>query len=372
MAQITIDARKYFDFGIGTYISRLTESMATLRSRHSYRLLVAPGDEKRIAAPAGWSLHVIPYGKYSAREFFLLGQKGKSQQGKWIFHSPHYTLPLGLKNRSVVTVHDLIHLRLPQFFSIAQRMYAYAMIGNAVREARFVITTSEFTRQDILRLFPVREDKVIVVHLGVSREFRPLPKTERAKFRTRVGLDRPYLLFVGNPKPHKGIPTLLRAFAEVSTSFRDLDLLFVGGSPKQHDDVRLMMQAAGIESRVKVLGNVSGEDLVRSYNCAEILVLPSMYEGFGLPALEAMACGIPVVVSNAGSLPEIVGDAAAVSQTGNPESLADSIDSILRDHGLRSSLIEKGKQQAQKYSWKATASKTLDIYEKVLAEQGGE
>ena len=368
MAQITIDARKYFDFGIGTYICRLTEGLARLRSSHSFRLLVAPGDEKKIVPPVGWELEVVPYGKYSVSEFFLLGKRVKPKKGKWIFHSPHYTLPFGLKGRSVVTIHDLIHVRFPQFFSAAKRVYAYAMIGNAIREARFVITDSEFTRRDILRLFPARADKVIAVHLGVSNKFRILAKTEKAHFKARHGLERPYILFVGNAKPHKGIPTLLHAFAQLSASFREFDLVFVGGRPDQDDYIRAMLEATGIENRTKMLGNISGEELVRAYNCAEMLVMPSLYEGFGLPALEAMSCGLPVVVSDAGSLPEIVGDAAAICHAGNPDSLADSMESILRDPRLRGDLIERGKRQVQKYSWKETAVKTLDIYEKVLAE----
>jgi len=369
MAIITIDARKYFDFGIGTYIRHLVDNLAKLRSRHSFRLLISPGDEKQIVPPSGWAVKVVPYGKYSVSEFFLLGRSLKSSGAASLFHSPHYTLPLGLKNPSVVTIHDLIPLRFPQLFSPAQRLYAYAMMGHAVRDARYVLTDSEFTRQDILRSFDVRAEKVVAVHLGIDPRFRPLSQGEKQKFRVRRNLTRPYVLFVGNPKPHKGILILLRAFTRIAAAFPTLDLVFVGGKPTRDSSIRLAVQAAGIGQRVKELEHISTEYLVRVYNCAEMLVMPSLYEGFGLPALEAMACGTCAVVSGAASLPEVVGDAALVFQTGNAESLEVSMESILRDEGLRKRLIDKGKRQVRRFSWEEAAKRTMDIYESVLAEK---
>jgi glycosyltransferase involved in cell wall biosynthesis len=243
------------------------------------------------------------------------------------------------------------------------------MIWHAVRDARFVLTDSEFTKQDILRLFRIRADKVIAVHLGISSQFRILSKREREEFRTRKGLTKPYVLFVGNPKPHKGIATLLQAFFRIVPSFPEVDLVLAGGIlPRNSFDADLI-EIAGMGARVKVLGQISDIELVGLYNCAEILVVPSLYEGFGLPALEAMACGTSVIVSDAGSLPEIVGDAALIFQAGNPDSLADSIDSLLRNGRLRTDMIERGKKQVRKYSWKETAKKTLEVYERVLSEQ---
>jgi alpha-1,3-rhamnosyl/mannosyltransferase len=369
MAQITIDARKYFDFGIGTYIRHLADGLARLRSPHSFRLLISPNDAKRIIPPQGWDVDAIPYGKYSLGEIFLMGKNVNTRGLPSVFHSPHYTLPVGLENRSVVTIHDMIPLRLPHLFSFVQRLYAFIMIWHAVRDARFVLTDSEFTRQDILRLFRIRADKVIAVHLGISKEFRILPKKKKEEFRIRKGLVRPYVLFVGNPKPHKGIVTLRRAFFRIAPMFPEVDLVMAGGILPGHSGEAAIIQIAGMSKRVKMLGQVPDSDLIGLYNCAEILVMPSLYEGFGLPALEAMACGTSVIVSDAGSLPEIVGDAALIFEAGNPDSLADSIDSLLRNRHLRTDMIERGKRQVRKYSWKETARKTLEVYERVLAEQ---
>ncbi len=371
MAHITIDARKYFDFGIGTYIRYLTEGLARLRSGHSFRVLVSPDDATRIVPPKGWEVRTIPFGKYSIGEFFLMGRTVKVERESSIFHSPHYTLPLGLGNRSVVTIHDIIPLRMPQLFSWVQRLYAFAMVGYAVHNAQFVLTDSEFTRRDILRLFRVREEKVVAIHLGIPPQFCVMPKGAKQKFRARKGLTRRYVLFAGNPKPHKGIPTLMRAFVRIAPLFPDIDLVFVGGTSPQNSPLRELAHASGIEGRVKVLGQISEEELIGCYNCAEILVMPSLYEGFGLPALEAMACGAAVVVSDAGSLPEIAGDAALIFKAGNPDSLAESMDALLRNEALRSAMVKRGLSRAGEFSWRTTAEKTLAIYEKVLSEQKG-
>lgn len=367
MAQITIDARKYFDFGIGTYIRHLIEGLARLRLGHSFCILVSPNDAARIVPPKGWEVRTIPFGKYSLGEFFLMGRAVEIEGGSSIFHSPHYTLPRGLGGRAVVTIHDVIPLRMPQLFSWIQRLYAYAMVGYAVRNAQFVLTDSEFTRRDILRLFRVREEKVVAIHLGIPPQFRVLPKAARQKFRALKGLTRRYVLFAGNPKPHKGIPTLMRAFVRIAPLFPDLDLVFVGGASPQNSAVRELAHAYGIEGRVKELGQISEEELISCYNCAEILVMPSLYEGFGLPALEAMACGAAVVVSDAASLPEIVGDAALTFQAGNPDSLAESMDSLLRNEALRSAMVKRGLSHVRRFSWKTTAEKTMSVYEKVLS-----
>ena len=370
MAHITIDARKYFDFGIGTYVRQLIENIKNMRTSHSYRLLVSPDDAPKVVPPPGWRMETVPYGKYSIGEFLFLGRRLKWPKGPAVFHAPHYTLPVGLRDRSVVTIHDIIHLKLPQYFSLAQRTYARAMIAHAVKDARFVLTVSECTRQDILRSFRVNEEKVLAVPLGVSGRFRRLSKRETDRFIASKDLMRPYLLFVGNAKPHKGIPTLLLALQQLAPSFQDLDLVIAGGYASQDPYVRSIIQESGLAGRVRELGRCSEDELVGAYNGAEVLVMPSLYEGFGLPVLEAMACGTCVVASDAGSLPEIAGDAAAIVRAGDPPALADVLRSVLRDSGLRRTLVQRGKKRATRFSWKETAKKTLEVYEMVAARGG--
>jgi glycosyltransferase involved in cell wall biosynthesis len=365
MLCIALDARKYHDFGIGTYIQHLIREYASMQPIRDFLLFIAPEDATTIVVPEGWRTSVVPYGKYSLGEMFLLGRRVKANNVS-VFHSPHYTLPFGLKSPSVVTIHDIIHLRFPQFFSPVQRAYSYGMIRHAIRDARFIITDSEFTKQDILRSFRADEQKIVPIHLGVSEQFRQKnDPSEAESFKSKFRLERPYILFVGNTKPHKGLHVLLRAFKEVLAVVSDIDLVFVGGPVSGNESLQRLINGFDVAGKVKSLGRLPEEELVLAYGGAEMLVLPSLYEGFGLPALEAMACGIPVVVSDAASLPEIAGDAAIICDTGKSGAFADAITALLRDSRLKAEMIKRGLKHARTFSWKVTAQKTMDVYNRI-------
>ncbi len=366
MAKITIDARKYFDYGIGSYIQNLASVLFGLHTKHEFTLLAGSADIDRMEAPEGWRKVQSDYGKYSLGEIAFLGRKALASETE-LFHEPHYTLPAGLKGRSVVTIHDLIHLKMPQYFSIVQRGYAATMMRYAVQHAGAIITISQKTKDDVLEAFHVDEESVTVVHLGVHPVFRKLEdKSSVERFRVLHGLEKPFVLFVGNVKPHKNIPTLLSAFAQVRTKIRGLDLVFVGGSCLLDANLAAHARSLGITGSIHDLNHVSESELITAYNAAEVVVLPSLYEGFGFPALEAMACGTAVVVSSGGALPEIVGEAAIIVDPLRPEELAEAIRATLEDSQRRSSLIEKGFKRAGEFTWQKTGEKTLKIYEKVL------
>jgi len=370
MADIAIDARKYFDYGIGSYIQNLASALSQLHAAHSFTLLVSTDDFGRINAPEGWLKKKCDYGKYSIGEIAFLGRAARSANVE-LFHEPHYTLPAGLSGRSVVTIHDLIHLKMPQYFSGLQRRYASAMIRHAVRHAGAVIAVSHKTREDILDTFDVAEEMVSVVHHGVRPSFQRLEDRNTVEhFRKSRGLEHPYVLYVGNVKPHKNIPRLLAAFSEVRVRYPDLDLVFAGGSCLGDNALLDQSRHLGITDAIHDLLQLPEADLISAYNGADVVVLPSLYEGFGFPALEAMACGTPAVVSSAGALPEIVGDAAILIDPTNPEELAQAMCTVLEDSGKRSQLIEKGKVRAAGFSWKTAAQQTLTIYEKVLERCG--
>ncbi len=366
MPLIALDGRKYFDFGIGTYIQHLVRQFESIQSRFSFLLFVTPGIAAEIVPPNGWKLSTVSYGKYSLSELLLFGRKIRSHEID-VFHSPHYTLPFGLKGRSIVTIHDLIHLRFPQYFSVAQRAYSYGMISHALRNSRFIITDTDFTKNDILRSFRVPDEKIITIPLGVSEEFRRIEARSSVNdFKRKHRLDLPYILFVGNTKPHKGLPVLLEAFKTIAASNPDLMLVFVGGSLAVDKDLQSLINGSTIANRVRSLGRLSNEELVLAYNGAEIFVLPSLYEGFGLPALEAMACEVPVIVSNAGSLPEVVGDGALICESGNQGMFAEAIGNLLSSSALRKEIVMRGKKRAQGFSWSATARKTIEVYDKII------
>lgn len=366
MANIGIDARKYFDFGIGTYIRQLVGALSRLECSHTFSMIIARQDAEKIIAPSGWKIHQSSIAKYSAGEFLRLGYDVR-RTGVDLFHSPHYTLPMGLRGRSVVTIHDLIHLKFPATFNVLQRTYARSMIGHALKHAGRIIAISEFTQRDLVLTFGVKEEKVDVIYLGVGEEFRPIHDTKAiGHFRDRFALRNPFILYVGNVKPHKNLDTLVEAFRGVLAHHNHLDLVLVGEKLSNHKAVWSKVRAFKIEPHVKELGRLSREDLVCAYNAAEVLVLPSRYEGFGLPALEAMACGTPVIVSNAGSLPEIVGVAAMIFQLDNQGALEDAIKATMTDSSLRKDLVKRGLERVKKFSWDETARKTLEVYESVL------
>ena len=241
------------------------------------------------------------------------------------------------------------------------------MIWHAIHDSRFIITDSEFSKLDILRSFHVREEKIVPIHLGVSEQFhRRIAPSLVADFKVKFKLEYPYILFVGNTKPHKGLDVLLRAFKEVLTLFPDVDLVFAGGTPESEKPLKALMNTPALSKRVKSLGRISNDELILAYHGAEMFILPSLYEGFGLPALEAMACGVPVIVSDAGSLPEIVGNAAIICESGNHGMFAEAMINLFRDPMLKNEMIEKGKKHSAGFPWRVTAQKTMEVYEKTM------
>jgi glycosyltransferase involved in cell wall biosynthesis len=365
MPTIALDGRKYFDFGIGVYIQNLVSEFSSLNPAHQFVLYVSREDRRKVTLPDPWEVRETSHGKYSVGEFVSFGREVR-KAGVDLFHEPHFTLPLGLRGRSVVTVHDLIHLKVPQYFSYAQRAYVRFMVRQALRNAGAIIADSGNTKNDLIELFGVAEERVTAIHCGVRPLFRPLKLEAVRRFREERKLTHPYLLFVGNVKPHKNVPTLLRAFSLLHTRFPDLRLVFTGGKCLADRELARLAEDLGILDRITDLGHVEENALLATYSGAEALVLPSFYEGFGLPVLEAMACGVPTVVSTGGSLPEVAGDASLICDPNKPGIFAGAIEKILTDSALRSKLIQLGKQRSSQFSWQETARQTLKVYERVL------
>ena len=367
MPTIVLDARKYFDFGIGTYIQYLIPELARVGSAHKWILFVAAEEEERVPAPPGWEKKVAPFAKYSVAEILRMAQLAKGV-GFDLFHEPHYTLPTGLRRRSVVTVHDLIHLHFPRYFNRQQRLYARFMVRHAVKHAGRVVTDSRFVKDDLHRLFRVKDEKVRVVYPGIGGEFRPAEDTKAlAEFRTRFELERPYVLFVGSTKPHKNVPVLMKAVAELRERRPDLLLVFAGEPLTKVQ--KMFAEMLGLNPHVRSLGRLSTAGLVLAYQGASAVAVPSLHEGFGFPAVEAMACGIPVVASNAGSLPEVTGGAALVVEADQPGAFAEALGAILDRPEIRNDLVAKGLVRAKEFSWHRAAEEMLRVYESVLAHR---
>ncbi|MBZ5685913.1 MAG: glycosyltransferase family 4 protein [Acidobacteriia bacterium] len=276
-----------------------------------------------------------------------------------LFFSPGYNSPVGWPGKFIFTLHDLNHLRVPDNSSALKRAYYRYVIRPACRKATFVLTVSEYSRREIANWANISEEKIINVRNGVGPPFGANGR--------RYDPGYPYLLYVGNRKPHKNLPRLLRAYA-LSGIAKEL-LLVISGAPDQNTvaDVRRLE----LSDRVIFLPLDSTELLADAYRGATAFLFPSLYEGFGLPPLEAMACAIPVLTSKVCSLPEVVGDAAVLVNPLDVEEIAHGIRLIVNDSALRKRLQDGGPRQANKFSWEETARRTSVVLAIAVGAQTG-
>jgi glycosyltransferase involved in cell wall biosynthesis len=357
---VALDARKYRDFGIGTYIRNLA-SCFDLDEEDNFTYFVSPEDLDVISRTHRGRAIVNRSGKYSLAELWTLSLQA-NRGGISLFHAPHYTLPFGLSMRRVVTIHDVIHLRFPEYFSPVQRAYAGFMIGHACRTADAVIVDSEFAGRELVRFSSCPAEKIHVIPLGVSEAYAPAEDGGSAdEFRKKYRIDKDFLLYVGSLKPHKNVQALISAFSGVS-SRANVEVIFVGERLEGNASLLALSERGGVGNRIRSLGWLPEADLIGAYHAATAVVLPSLYEGFGFPVLEAMACGTPVIGSNAASIPEVMGDAGVLFNPAIEKELSDAISAVLDDSSLRDALREKGLMRAKLFSWSRCAERTLHVY----------
>ena len=273
-----------------------------------------------------------------------------------LFYSPGFNAPPTSPVPFVFTVFDLIHLRVPEMSGTRRRLYYQFHVKPAVRRARAVLTGSEYSRTEIVDWSGVDPDRVVVIGCGTASDFTPEGAALQLGF--------PYVLYVGNRKAHKNLARLVQAFAQVQE--RDSLHLVLSGAPEP--DLVSLARAEGVGDHLVFLSPVPDKQLPELYRGAVALVFPSLYEGFGLPPLEAMACGTPVVSSTATSLAEVVGDAALAIDPLDVDSIAHGIDRIVSDDGLRAELRERGLERAAGFSWQRTAELTWQTLRRALGE----
>ena len=357
---VGIDARKYFDFGIGTYIRNLS-SFFDRQNEDRFTYFASPDNAGLISRTHTGKTIVNRSGKYSLGELISLSFQA-NRAGISLFHAPHYTLPFGLSMRRVVTIHDVIHLRFPAYFSPVQRAYARVMIGHACTAADAVIVDSDFAGKELLRCMPCPPEKIHVIPLGVSEDFAPAQDNASAdEFRRKHNTGKRFLLNVVSLTPHNNVSALIRSVSALGDR-TDVRIVCVGERLEENSALHALSKSEGIGGRVQSLGWLSEPDLIAAYRAATALVMPSLYEGFGFPVLEAMACGTPVITSNAASLPEVMGDAGILIDPSGEGELAGAIQSVLEDPSLRDSLREKGLRRAKLFTWARCAEETLNLY----------
>lgn len=369
--RIGIDVRKVRDFGIGTYLRNLVRAIAAIDTENEYRLFVGErGAEAFGPLPENFSFVEERAGVYSVREQFSLSWR-LWREDLDLYHATHYVLPVVVTSRVVVTIHDIIHLLYPEYLpSRLAFLYAQRMIRRSLTRADVVIAVSRNTRDDLRQYFDVAPERVEVVYNGVEDVFhRQLDRQDLERWLDRLDLERPYLLFVGNPKPHKNLDNVMKAYARAREleSF-EAPLVCVGSRPEADFKLRQRAGRLGISEDVKLLGHVAQEALPAIYQGATLFLYPTLYEGFGLPVVEAMASGVPVITSDGSALKEIAQGYAHLVNPLDVEKMAQSIAHLLRDEEHRLSLAERGRKRARDFSWERAARHTLEIYERVLED----
>ena len=366
--RIGIDTRKLHDFGIGTYIRNLLRQLARLDRQTEFVLLCRPED---VPALSSLGENLRPVAETSTN-YSLLEQiripLALKREGVTLFHAPHYVLPPLVPCRSVVTIHDCIHLMFPQYLPNRLALgYARASIVAAARRATRVLTVSESSKRDILRFVNIKPEKIDVIYNAYDERFTVEPREEDVdRVRERFQLHDQFVLYAGNVKPHKNLERLIEAFHLVRRRGLDhLKLVLIGDEISRYAALRRAVHRHQLHKYVRFLGYLPEETLAVMYRLAGVFVFPSLYEGFGLPPLEAMASGTPVVTSNVSSLPEVAGDAAVLVDPYDPGAIADGIYRVLTDDRFRCDLRARGAARARQFSWEQSVQRVREIYVEV-------
>jgi len=283
-----------------------------------------------------------------------------------LFHATDHLLPPFRAIPSVFTLHDLIFRLYPETHMPLNRWFLTLMMPRFLRRADAVIAVSECTRRDAIRWYRVPEERLYVIPEGVDPRFRPAPPEAIAALRARYGLPERFILYVGTIEPRKNLPTLFAAYRSLLARWPDLGLVVAGRVGWRTEGTFRALRALGLEGRVRFLGYVPEADLPALYSAAAVFAFPSRYEGFGLPPLEAMACGTPVVVSDVAALPEVVGEAGLRVPPDDPAAWAAALAAVLSDPSLRARLQGDGLRQAARFRWSEAARRTVAVYEAVM------
>ncbi len=367
---IAIDCRKIQDFGIGTYINNLVRELTRLDQENHYLLLTGVvGKQILSGLPENFHPVVQRSPVYSLRELVGLSWQLWRQRVD-LYHATHYVLPWVVPCRAVVTIHDIIHLLYPEY--LPNRLaffYAEWMIRRSLQRGDRIIAVSHNTRADLLQYFNVDGAKIEVIHNGIDDSFRQTQTREEIDLTLReLGIERPYLLFVGNPKPHKNLDNVVKAYAR-ALQLQDFPhrLVCVGDRDGMEFKIRQRAEQLGIRERIRLLGHLPQEALPKVYQGAELFLYPTLYEGFGLPVVEAMASGTPVITSNTSSLKEIGAGYANLVNPLDIDGMARAILQCVRDEEYRVSLRKLGRRRAQDFRCDFMAQKTLEIYRQTIA-----
>ena len=379
--------------GMGQHLTYLTAALdGRADGDERYALLVPrlPGEPSPLSSTGGaptTSLGPLPH-RFSAAEAGVGPRRLPVQLAKlwWeqagvlragrragidLLHSPYWTNPLWSPWPTVVTVHDVIQLVLPEYRMLARQRVYFELVTRALRRATAIITVSECSRRDLVRTVGVPAERVVVVENAIHEGLRPVHSAAaRAAILARYGLSERFLLYLGANDLRKNLERLIRAYARLPGRLRDDHQLVLAGRQWPHDhplypDPRRVVEELGLEGRVVFTGGIPEEDKATLLSAATVFAFPSLYEGFGLPVLEAMACGTPVLTANTSSLPEVTGDAAVLVDPTSVESISRGLAGLLDSPEQRLMLAERGIERAGRYRWVDVAERTVKVYRRV-------
>ncbi len=365
--RVGIDARLvfYHQAGIGQYILRLTQALAQLDHENQFILFTSRKDKTPFVEQSNFKCQKLWTPSHHRFEPTALSLE-LAPFRLAVLHSPDFIPPARLRAKSVITVHDLAFLLFPDFLTRPSARY-YSRVDIAARKADHIIAVSESTKRDTIRLLGVPPEKITVIPEAAHPIFTPITNEDALeRVRARYKLPRDFILFVGTIEPRKNVSGLIRALRRLRDNYKtDAVVAIAGHRGWLVEEVDQTLAETNLGNAVRFLGGIPNEELVYLYNAAKLFAFPSRYEGFGLPPLEAMACGTPVVASNVSSLPEVVGDAALLVNPEDVDGLAVAMWRALSDETLRRELRAKGLKRAQTFSWERAARATLNVYRKV-------
>ncbi len=378
--RIGFDLRHARDFGIGSYIRNLIGALSRLPDSNARFLLIGRADDFATLGklPENFELH--PFARADSGIMHQLSFPWFCRNlHADVIHIPLNLVPIAMPRPYVVTVHDLSTLLYAEQENGARHNYKLWRSRHGLARAAKVIAVSDATRTDLEDLLSVAPQRIEQIYNAIDPQFLqpPAPEFEQKRALERYGINYPYILYAGNIRVHKNVPRLIEAFAVVRDElsshpvYRELRLVIIGDEISKHAAVRRAVIQTRTQAAVRFLGFVPFETLRAFYEGAQVFAFPSLYEGFGLPPLEAMACGTPVVTSSVSSLPEAVGDAAVMVSPENVFSISRGIKEALLDLELRRELREKGHLQVRKFRWERTAEQTMAVYRAVASGRTG-
>lgn len=355
--------------GVSHYVEALLHHLGHIDTHNRYTVYTTKGvDAAALGLPHNFVVRPSRFPTINPRVRIpweqLVAPISLAREGADVYHGVLNVMPLLAGIPSVVTIHDLSAILFPQTFRRINRMYTRWAINVSARRAAHIFTVSEYARQEIITHLNVPAERVTVTYDACDERFRPSSPAELAAFRQRNQLPERYLFYLGTLEPRKNIPRLLDAYAKIAHEV-DVPLLIGGGKGWLYEPILAQAERLQLGDKLKFVGYIPQEEQHLWYGAATAFVFPSLYEGFGMPPLEAMACGTPVIVSNASSLPEVTGDAGLQVDPYDVDGWADAMRRVVTDATLRADLATRGPIQAARFSWYETARRTLAVYQSV-------